>query len=677
MAAEGKKKRLTSVGDGLGRIVGAKPTSIPPVCNKQGSPVQQQILTQASKDSKETNLGKKKSTPPNQENGNPAGDIMMTRSLNVAKSNIGHLGIVESPMEDHTNGSMSPYTRIKGDLEILMSEFDLTMDYKGSYPTIVAGSATAPAVDTEKEMSSRRGNLTIAPKRHSFEHLSNYSGNIAIGRKLSQSRSAIFDDPHLSNSLVEVPSRSLWIGNLDPTFTEDELGEEFSPFGLIESLRLLPAKECAFVNYFDIADAARARDAMQGKALGNMIIRIGFGKSEGIPAAGQISGGMTTPNQISMNTLQIDQTSTYQSAANTRSVWIGNIHPDVTEELLSEKFSKYGPIESYRLLESRNCAFVNFYNSDDSAIARHEMNGVQLAGNAIKTGFAKPNSISGLSSLDGLALNANQSDVINRVAACGVDNQLAQYYVPSSSSANGAAIVIDNRNNFSISSAGIPISGRGSESPYLSALESSDYSQPIPLLPADISLPPELNANDIKELRRQVEFYGASVPEIDELSEGLMENMISLCVDPLGNILVQRLIEKTSLEVKMYILQAIGDYMSVMGSHKHGTWVVQRIINTAVTTSEKEFIVSKIKPYVVNMMKDQYGNYVIQCCLQFDPCLNQFVYDALYHCCLEIASSRFGSRAMKSCLESPTVTKKQQVPAFYFLHGVGENFNSF
>jgi protein JSN1 len=52
----------------------------------------------------------------------------------------------------------------------------------------------------------------------------------------------------------------------------------FAPYGDIESLRMLPDKECAFVNYIRAEDAVAARNQMQGGRLGNCIIRVGFGK---------------------------------------------------------------------------------------------------------------------------------------------------------------------------------------------------------------------------------------------------------------------------------------------------------------------------------------------------------------------------------------------------------------
>lgn len=76
-------------------------------------------------------------------------------------------------------------------------------------------------------------------------------------------------------------SRSLWVGNIDETITIDSLNQIFSTFGPIESIRLLPEKECGFVNFFQLEDAIRAKEEVLGNLggrIGRCIVRVGFGK---------------------------------------------------------------------------------------------------------------------------------------------------------------------------------------------------------------------------------------------------------------------------------------------------------------------------------------------------------------------------------------------------------------
>ncbi|CAG8806664.1 5797_t:CDS:2, partial [Racocetra persica] len=73
-----------------------------------------------------------------------------------------------------------------------------------------------------------------------------------------------------------------------------------------------------------------------------------------------------------------------------------------------------------------------------------------------------------------------------------------------------------------------------------------------------------------------------------------------------------------------------------------------------------QLITSNVKPYTPPLLLDQFGNYVVQCCLRLSSQRNQFIFDAMVDRCWEIAQGRFGARAMRACLESQHVTKKQQ-----------------
>lgn len=67
-------------------------------------------------------------------------------------------------------------------------------------------------------------------------------------------------------------------------------------YGPIESVRLLLEKECAFINYFHIDDAVRAKDDVLtnlGGRIGNCIVRIGFGRAESV--ASPITTVIETP----------------------------------------------------------------------------------------------------------------------------------------------------------------------------------------------------------------------------------------------------------------------------------------------------------------------------------------------------------------------------------------------
>lgn len=501
-------------------------------------------------------------------------------------------------IEDSSSPILSPFTRIQNDLEQMMTQFDNDTEAK------LAGK---PKIE-EQPFVSRQPKLSQPlqmPKRPP---------------------SGTCEYTNVNDNCV---SRSLWIGNLDPTITEAELRTEFEPFGKIESLRLLPTKECAFVNYVSIEDAVRAKERLQGTALGNMIIRIGYGKLESNSnnsnnnetVAAKPSSASPPSNCLSTNDL------------NTRSVWIGHIGPEVDVEMLTQAFSKFGEIESCRILEIKKCAFVNFFNPEDAARARSLMNGAKVGVSTIKTGYAKTNNG-----------NGGKTDM----------NGMTQATLEFNPSLSG---VISNRsftNQISMDDSDIVMSTKNSSA--------TEFKMSIPALPIEgCQLPDELSSTVIRECRRRIEHNSATKEEIDTFANQIIDYVLAASVDPVGNILVQKLIEKGSEGTRDEIIERLGPLMASVGVHKNGTWVVQKLINFCQTKNQQKAMAETIRPHLVPLLQDQFGNYVVQCCLMFGPAGNQFIFDSLYHQCVEIATSRFGSRAMRSCLESSFASERQKV----------------
>ena len=81
----------------------------------------------------------------------------------------------------------------------------------------------------------------------------------------------------LDNAVTNPPSNSLWIGNISEDVTEQRLLFEFEQHGTVDSIRLL--HNCAFVNFFSVEEAARALHFLQGKQIGQLNLRINFGKN--------------------------------------------------------------------------------------------------------------------------------------------------------------------------------------------------------------------------------------------------------------------------------------------------------------------------------------------------------------------------------------------------------------
>ncbi|WWC99410.1 hypothetical protein V866_006313 [Kwoniella sp. B9012] len=244
-------------------------------------------------------------------------------------------------------------------------------------------------------------------------------------------------DVDKGTSTPQVPTRSLWIGNLDVNATSDALLHVFAPYGAIESVRMLPEKTCAFVNFMEKTDAIRARDDVLNRMGGHVSalsetapVRIGFGKIDSAPNGPSLNTTATTaappppnlvftaggpaaapvplpgqpatvttpaitvppPTSTTVSADSLDTKDGDQSALPTRALWIGSIPGTTSPSTLLQVFSPFGSVESARVLMNKCCGFVNFERLDSAVSARNALNGRDILGSdvgAIRIGFAR------------------------------------------------------------------------------------------------------------------------------------------------------------------------------------------------------------------------------------------------------------------------------------------------
>ncbi|OMO81668.1 hypothetical protein CCACVL1_12315 [Corchorus capsularis] len=93
---------------------------------------------------------------------------------------------------------------------------------------------------------------------------------------------------------------TIFIGNLDPNVTEEELKQFFAPLGEIGYVKIPAAKGCGFIQFAARTSAEEAIQRMQGQMIGQQVVRISWGRS---PTAKQdLPGSWGTqvdPNQWS------------------------------------------------------------------------------------------------------------------------------------------------------------------------------------------------------------------------------------------------------------------------------------------------------------------------------------------------------------------------------------------
>ncbi|KAG8967296.1 hypothetical protein FRC03_010235 [Tulasnella sp. 419] len=522
--------------------------------------------------------------------------------------------------------------------------------------------------------------------------------------------------PSRENAQGQIPSRSLWIGNLDPTVTGEDLAHVFATYGAIESFRLLPEKECGFVNFVDMQDAIRAKDDVLNRLGGNIgqangqAVRIGFGKADSAPPLTPVNGGLGTPTPVSapgVNTLLSPGNpagagpnspggieSQLQSSP-TRALWIGSIPATTTPATILSIFSPFGPIESARVLTHKNCGFINFERLDDAVRARKALNGRDVLGSdvgAIRIGYARvpvKNGADAQSFADenaslgipgapeltvGDAIQALQG--VKGASTIPVDQQIVGGAVENYRSNLLLSLIASGMHE---DVAHLEEGGSITEQQMIMRALSggSPDAEPDIIALADFR-PPSMyyssiptvservqnrrwDASRLRELRKRMDSGACSNDEIDMIASNFMDGeIVELASDWLGNTVVQKLFEKCSDGSRYAMLDKLAPHLATVGIHKNGTWAAQKIIECARTEEEMILVAQHLRPYTPPLLLDQFGNYVVQCCLRFGSPMNDFIIDAMVDRLWEVAQGRFGARSMRAVLENPNVTISQQ-----------------
>ena len=188
-------------------------------------------------------------------------------------------------------------------------------------------------------------------------------------------------------------TRTIFLGAVDSAqFTEHFLITVFSVFGPLESVRIVPEKKIAFVQFLDINHAIRALEqlgideAWQEK-------RIAFGKDHCVDNS-------TPDQQASLSTrnanMLMEHTKALFEAASTgnRTVYLGNLPETIQIEVICSSI-KEGLVHNLRYLPEKNCIFITFVETSaaQALYQRAAFTGIYLNGSRLKPGWGKSSPI--------------------------------------------------------------------------------------------------------------------------------------------------------------------------------------------------------------------------------------------------------------------------------------------
>ena len=402
----------------------------------------------------------------------------------------------------------------------------------------------------------------------------------------------------------------------------------------------------------------------------------------GLPEAVQALnlGNLSVRQNLEVNDEQIQD-------GPTRSLWLGSIPPSTTTSTLANIFGQFGRIESSRVLVHKNCGFVNFESLDSATRARVNLNGKEIFPGAgpCKIGFAKEqHSAGGTPGNNGIHPSRSSPDphaggqIRSRETAAASD-------VEGSSQANGvhaqsaeAALHVPDLKDLRDEMLRIVPELGASNDDRQRIADSTDSAIRFTHLETEIPPVPEgshtriHDAPKLREIRKRIDNNAITQPELDDIAMEMLSEIAELAADYIGNTVVQKLFEFCTLPIREQLLRQLAPHLAEIGVHKNGTWAAQKIIDVTRDPQQMEIIVESLRPYTVPLFLDQYGNYVLQCCLRFGYPYNNFIFESMLSRMWDIAQGRFGSRAMRACLESHNATKDQQrmLAAAISLHSV-------
>ncbi|XP_066062348.1 cytotoxic granule associated RNA binding protein TIA1 isoform X1 [Chamaea fasciata] len=178
----------------------------------------------------------------------------------------------------------------------------------------------------------------------------------------------------------------VFVGDLSPEITTEDIKAAFAPFGRISDARVVKdmatgkSKGYGFVSFFNKWDAENAIQQMGGQWLGGRQIRTNWATRK--PPAPK-STYETNTKQLSY-----DEVVTQSSPSNC-TVYCGGVTSGLTEQLMRQTFSPFGQIMEIRVFPDKGYSFVRFNSHESAAHAIVSVNGTTIEGHVVKCYWGK------------------------------------------------------------------------------------------------------------------------------------------------------------------------------------------------------------------------------------------------------------------------------------------------
>ncbi|KEG10883.1 putative pumilio/PUF RNA binding protein 3 [Trypanosoma grayi] len=140
----------------------------------------------------------------------------------------------------------------------------------------------------------------------------------------------------------------------------------------------------------------------------------------------------------------------------------------------------------------------------------------------------------------------------------------------------------------------------------------------------------------------------------------IVPHVAELMTDQYANFLVQKLFDIMPPDVRYDVARVAAPHITVIALTPHGTFSVQKMIETIATREEMNILREALSKDVVQLVKDAHGNHVIQKVLQrFNHADKDFIYTAVAGDCVSIAKNKQGCCVLQRCLEYASDSQRE------------------
>ncbi|XP_031664987.1 nucleolysin TIA-1 isoform X4 [Oncorhynchus kisutch] len=178
----------------------------------------------------------------------------------------------------------------------------------------------------------------------------------------------------------------VFVGDLSPEITTDDIKAAFAPFGRISDARVVKdmatgkSKGYGFVSFFNKWDAENAIQQMGGQWLGGRQIRTNWATRK--PPAPKATYETNTKH------LSFEEVVNQSSPSNC-TVYCGGVTAGLTEQLMRQTFTPFGQIMEIRVFPDKGYSFVRFNSHEGAAHAIVSVNGTSIEGHVVKCYWGK------------------------------------------------------------------------------------------------------------------------------------------------------------------------------------------------------------------------------------------------------------------------------------------------